>query len=54
MSVTCASEEYPGYQRRVFECPICDETMTQWAGVSLASSSPETGESLGTTQETPL
>jgi transcription initiation factor IIE alpha subunit len=54
MSVTCASEEYPGYQRRVFECPICDETMTQWAGVSLASSSAETGESLGLTQETPL
>ena len=47
MSVTCASEEYPGYQRRVFECPVCGETMTQWAGVSLASSGAETGEPLG-------
>ena len=43
MSVTCASEEYPGYQRRVFECSVCGETMTQWAGVSFA----ETGEPLG-------
>ena len=35
MSVTCASEEYPGYQRRVFECPVCVETLTQWVGVSV-------------------
>jgi predicted RNA-binding Zn-ribbon protein involved in translation (DUF1610 family) len=34
MSLTCTNEEYPGYQRRVFECPVCGETMTQWAGVS--------------------
>ena len=47
MSVTCASEEYPGYQRRVFECPVCGKTITQWAGVSLASSGAETGEPLG-------
>ena len=37
MSLTCTEEEYPGYQRRMFECPVCADTMTQWAGVSLAS-----------------
>jgi hypothetical protein len=33
MSLTCTEEEYPGYQRRMFECLVCGETMTQWAGV---------------------
>jgi predicted RNA-binding Zn-ribbon protein involved in translation (DUF1610 family) len=31
MSLTCTKEEYPGYQKRMFECPVCGETMTQWA-----------------------
>ena len=34
MSVTCTKEEYPGYQRRMFECPVCGDTMTQWIGAS--------------------
>src|SRR5262245_5671450 len=29
-SLTCTEEEYPGYIRRMFECPVCGETMTQW------------------------
>jgi hypothetical protein len=33
MSLTCTEEEYPGYQRRMFECLVCGEIMTQWAGV---------------------
>jgi hypothetical protein len=33
MSLTCTEEEYPGYKRRMFECLICGDTMTQWAGV---------------------
>jgi hypothetical protein len=37
MSLTRSEELYPGYQRRTFECPVCGDTMTQWAGVSLAS-----------------
>src|SRR5215475_14413850 len=37
MSLTSTEEEYPGYQRRMFECPVCAETMTQWAGVSRTS-----------------
>jgi hypothetical protein len=37
MSLTCTEEEYPGYQRRMFECLVCGETMTQWAGDPLAS-----------------
>lgn len=37
MSLTSTEEEYPGYQRRIFECLVCGETMTQWARVSLAS-----------------
>jgi len=35
MSLTCTKEEYPGYQKRMFECPVCGDTMTQWAAVSL-------------------
>jgi len=31
MSLTCVKEEYPGYKRRMFECPVCGDTMTQWA-----------------------
>jgi predicted RNA-binding Zn-ribbon protein involved in translation (DUF1610 family) len=31
MSLTCVREEYPGYKRRMFECPFCGDTMTQWA-----------------------
>jgi len=23
-------EQYPGYTRRLFECPLCGGTMTQW------------------------
>jgi hypothetical protein len=34
MSLTSTEDEYPGYQRRMFECPICGGTMTQWAGDS--------------------
>jgi len=30
MSLTCVREEYPGYKRRMFECPFCGDT-TQWA-----------------------
>src|SRR5262245_45825128 len=37
MSLTSIEEEYPGYKRRVFECLVCGETMTQWAGVSRPS-----------------
>jgi len=37
MSLTCTEEEYPGYERRMFECLVCGETMTQWAGDPLAS-----------------
>ena len=47
MSLTYTNEEYPGYQRRVFECPVCGETMTQWAGVSRASSSAGAKQFLG-------
>ena len=32
MLVTCTEEEYPGYHRRMYECPVCGETMTQWGG----------------------
>ena len=35
MSLTRTEDEYPGYQRGMFECPVCGETMTQWAAVSL-------------------
>jgi|RhiMethySRZTD1v2_1073278.scaffolds.fasta_scaffold147418_2 hypothetical protein len=34
MSLKCTEEEYPGYKRRMFECPVCGETMTQWVSVS--------------------
>ena len=37
MSLTCTEEEYPGYKRQTFECPVCGGTMTQWASVSPAS-----------------
>jgi hypothetical protein len=37
MSLTHTEEEYPGYTRRMFECPVCGETMTQWAGVASKS-----------------
>jgi hypothetical protein len=37
MSLTSAEEEYPGYQRRMFECLVCGEIMTQWAADPLAS-----------------
>ena len=29
-----AEEYYPGYARRLFECSLCGETMTQWAGIA--------------------
>jgi hypothetical protein len=35
MSLMHTEEEYPGYTRRMFECPICGETMTQWAGIEI-------------------
>jgi hypothetical protein len=31
-------------QRLQYECPVCGDTMVQWAGVSLASSCAKTGE----------
>ena len=34
MSLTRTEEEYPGYTRRMFECPVCGETMTQWGSVT--------------------
>jgi hypothetical protein len=37
MSPTFTEDLYPGYKRRMFECPVCGETMTQWVSVSLAS-----------------
>jgi hypothetical protein len=37
-----AEEHYPGYTRRLFECPVCGETMTQWADASLARTKNET------------
>jgi len=37
MSVTHTEDEYPGYQRRTFACPVCSRTMTQWAGISRAA-----------------
>jgi hypothetical protein len=33
MSLTCTMEVYSGYQRRMFECLVCGDTMTQWARV---------------------
>src|SRR5262249_10929562 len=35
MSLTCTEEAYP--ERRMFECPVCGDTMTQWVNVPLAS-----------------
>jgi len=32
MRLTRVEDEYPGYQRRMFECPGCGGTMTEWAG----------------------
>jgi predicted RNA-binding Zn-ribbon protein involved in translation (DUF1610 family) len=37
MSLTFTEDLYPGYKRRMFECPVCGETMTQWAGVASES-----------------
>jgi predicted RNA-binding Zn-ribbon protein involved in translation (DUF1610 family) len=37
MSLTFTEELYPGYKRRMFECPVCGETMTQWAGIASES-----------------
>jgi len=34
MSLVCIQEQYPGYTKRLFECPLCGGTMTQWAGAS--------------------
>jgi hypothetical protein len=34
MRLRGTEEQYPGYTRRLFECPLCGETMAQWAGVS--------------------
>src|SRR5262245_48526387 len=34
MSLALTEDEYPGYQRSVFECPNCGVTMTRWAGVA--------------------
>ena len=34
MSLTHSEEAYPGYERRTFECPVCNQTMTQWAHAS--------------------
>src|SRR5215831_9456590 len=31
MSLLDSEDEYPGYRRRMFKCPICGATMTQWA-----------------------
>ena len=36
MLLTCIQEEYPGYKKRMFECPVCGSTMTQWASDPLA------------------
>jgi predicted RNA-binding Zn-ribbon protein involved in translation (DUF1610 family) len=33
MSLTCTMEVYSGYQKRMFECPVCGDTTTQWARV---------------------
>jgi hypothetical protein len=40
--------QYPGYSRRLFECPVCGQSMTQWASVS-----PASDEKLGVVTETP-
>ena len=37
MLLTCSVEEYPGYNRQVFECSLCGGAMTRWAGASSAS-----------------
>ena len=33
-------EQYPGYISRMFECPVCGETMTQWASDSTNQEPP--------------
>ena len=32
MRLTSVEDEYPGYQRRMFECPACGGTVTEWTG----------------------
>jgi hypothetical protein len=34
MALNCTIEVRSGYQRRMFECPVCGDTMTQWARVA--------------------
>jgi len=41
MRLIRVEDEYPGYQRRMFECPGCGGTVTEWAGRNRpASTSP--------------
>jgi hypothetical protein len=35
-----SEEQYPGYISRMFECPVCGQTMTQWAGDSTNQEPP--------------
>jgi hypothetical protein len=34
MWLTRVKDEYPGYERRTFECQACGATMTEWACMS--------------------
>jgi hypothetical protein len=31
-------EEYPGYERQMFACQLCDGTMTQWSPAPIQAS----------------
>src|SRR5262245_14417697 len=33
MWLVCTEEQYPGYRKRLFECPPCGDIITQWTGV---------------------
>jgi hypothetical protein len=37
MALKHSGEEYPGYHRRAFECPVCGNATIQWAGVPQSS-----------------
>ena len=40
MSLTSVENEYPGYERRIFECQACGAKMTEWTGLSRSTKGP--------------
>ena len=48
MWLTRVKDEYPGYERRTFECQACGATMTEWACMSREKKgAPDGGDDAG-------